>query len=146
MRKDLICKIADGEGCLRSSDMTAEEKETLFAAFGENGMKRMTAYNRFFRDGFRPWELEGLEACVAQYCAATNIPAPEDMARFWSDLSPKEPFKVFMEGRGLSRAVLLKYITIGSLPRWKLKGVRRILEEMAEKEVHHAEEDKGASA
>ncbi|MCF0243437.1 MAG: hypothetical protein HUK06_01590 [Bacteroidaceae bacterium] len=46
---------------LQSSDLSANQKKCLYAVMQKNGATEMFSYTRFFRDGFKEWELRGID-------------------------------------------------------------------------------------
>lgn len=60
MDKDFITKILTPGSSLRSSDLSAEEKKRLYALMREHGATDGFTYNRFFKEGFSQWEIDGI--------------------------------------------------------------------------------------
>ena len=50
-----------------SKDFTAEEKKLVFDHFENFGLTPAPCRNRFFRDGWHQWELDGIIQCLIDY-------------------------------------------------------------------------------
>ena len=67
MTKKLIEKINVPQGVLAPDDLTADEKKQLFALMVRKGASTGFAYTRFFKEGFQPWELDGVTKVKIDY-------------------------------------------------------------------------------
>ena len=67
MTKGIFDKILVPQGILAPSDLTADEKKSLYAEMQDCGASEMFAYTRFFRDGFAQWEIDGILALKVAY-------------------------------------------------------------------------------
>lgn len=138
MEKSYFIKVLNGRGCSTSSDFTVEEKKKLFTFFSGHGMTKSTAYNRFFRDGFKPWEVMGVEKCIQAYCEENSIPVPDDVRTFFQTCGRKESFKLFMDRHGMSRPTVSKRFSEWSFKEWELEGVEKLLDRLLAEEVEDA--------
>lgn len=138
MRKNNFEKILNSTGCSTSADFTAEEKERLFSFFSEYEMKRSTAYNRFFRDGFKPWEIDGVESCVKDYCAAACIEVPEDVSKFFAGFENKASFISYINSKGMSRPAAYSKFTAWQFKKWQIVGIRNLIDRLLAEEVDDA--------
>ncbi len=138
MRKLYFAKILNGRGHSKSSDFSVKEKEKLFSFFEGYGMKRGTVYNRFFRDGFKEWELSGVESCINDYCHSNGIEPPADMRTFFRESERKEMFISYMSKMGMSRPTVRKRFAAWSFKEWELSGVRNLIDRLLAEEVDDA--------
>lgn len=138
MKKLYFTKILNGRGCSTSSDFTAKEKEKLFSFFENYGMKRGTAYNRFFRDGFKKWELFGVDYCIKDCCNINGIDAPSDIKTFFGNNEQKKIFVSYMSKVGMSRPTLYKRFRPFSFKDWEIVGVRALIDRLMAEEVDNA--------
>ena len=67
MNKIILSKITEPQGVLAVSDLTPDEKKTLYAMMQKLGSSENFAYKRFFQDGFSTWEIEGIFPLKAAY-------------------------------------------------------------------------------
>lgn len=138
MKKSYFTKILNGRGCSTSSDFSVKEKEMLFSFFENHGMKRGTAYNRFFRDGFKSWELDGVERCIKDCCMSNEIPLPSDMRSFFRNTDRKELFVSYMGNMGMSRPTVYKRFKNFSFKDWEIVGIRTLIDRLLAEEVENA--------
>ena len=68
MPKKNLIRICTAIGAtLSSSDLSADEKKALYAKMATMGATDSFTYNRFFKEGFSEWELDGIIAIKADY-------------------------------------------------------------------------------
>lgn len=134
MKKLYFTKILNGRGCSTSSDFTVQEKEKLFSFFERFGMKRGTVYNRFFRDGFKPWELTGIESCITDFCILNDMEQPSEIKGFFNSCEPKESFVLYMAEKDMSRSTVFKKFPVWSFKDWQLLGVEALINRLLEEE------------
>lgn len=138
MKKSYFTKIFNGRGRSTSSDFSVKEKEMLFSFFENHGMKRSTAYNRFFRDGFKDWELNGVECCIKDFCISNEIPCPSDMRSFFRTTDRKELFVSYIGNMGMSRSTVYKRFKNFSFKDWEIVGIRTLIDRLLAEEVENA--------
>lgn len=138
MRKLYFAKILNGRGHSISSDFSVKEKETLFRFMQGYGMKRGTAYNRFFRDGFKEWELAGVDHCITDYCRLNGIEVPEDRRTFFRNADRKEQFVSYMNAMGMSRPTVRKRFLLWSFKEWEKLGINSLVDRLLAEEVDDA--------
>lgn len=138
MKKSYFTKILNGRGCSTSSDFSVKEKEMLFSFFENHGMKRGTAYNRFFRDGFKGWELDGVEHCIKEYCMSNGMLLPTDIRNFFRNTDRKELFVSYMGSMGMSRPTVYKRFNNFSFKGWEIVGVRTLVDRLIAEEEDNA--------
>ena len=130
MAKKKYQKLLECRGCSTSSDFSAQDKEKLSSSMGKFGMKRGTAYNRFFRDGFKPWQIRGITGCITDYCQCNNIPCPDNNALFFNELDKKEQFKAYMKDKGMGRVSVGKRFSLWNFDEWELMGIQVLLDKL----------------
>lgn len=108
-----------------ASGLTPEDKKRLFSLMESHGMTHGTAYNRFFRDGFKSWEEEGILNIIKDY-APKYEGSPCD---FWKSLPQKKGFIDKMTEKGMSRKTAFERFKIFNFKEYELKGIKKILEE-----------------
>lgn len=128
-----------------SKDFTAEEKKLVFDHFEQFGLTTATCRNRFFRDGWHQWELDGIIQCLIDY--ADEHPEVQGFAEecrkftlesdvtdiqsiasaYYSAIGVKRHFLDFMEARGFSHTSCVSHFnnTVLFYP-WELHGIKRI--------------------
>ena len=103
MKKQIFENLLKGDGCVTSDDLTADEKKRVYDVMQAAGMTDGTTYNRFFRDGFKEWELTGIRQIVYDYAFANGVAVDEDdFGMFYRRLPLKTPFKGHMNALGMS--------------------------------------------
>lgn len=60
MTKEIINKICSPSAPLTSADLTADEKKLLYQTMTDAGATEGFSYNRFFKEGFSAWEIDGI--------------------------------------------------------------------------------------
>lgn len=108
------------------SGFTAEDKKKLFTLMGAYEMTHGTAYNRFFRDGFRAWEEEGILNIIKDYAPKYKGSPCE----FWKSLPSKKEFVAKMVSKGMSRKTVFNRFKLFNFKKYELKGINKILEEL----------------
>ena len=73
MTKEIVKKITKICTPLRTDDLTAEDKNALYAALEKKGFTLSTFYLRFFQKGFSEWEIEGIDECKRQFLLLPNV-------------------------------------------------------------------------
>lgn len=128
-----------------SSDFSAREKEDLYVALCAKGMTRSTAYNRLFRDGFRAWELRGVDRLIRDYVAERRLPLAylADPTKFYVHLPVKAPFVRYLKERGMSRFTCGTRFRIFNFKPWEREGVASILENYLKKSSGEGGPDDG---
>lgn len=118
-----------------SSSFSAREKEELYTLLCARGMTRGTAYNRLFRDGFRAWELRGVDGLIRDYVAEHRLPLAylANPMKFYVNLPVKAPFVRYMKERGMSRFTCSTRFRIFNFKPWEQEGVASILENYLKK-------------
>ena len=67
MNKEILTKISSPDTALDVTDMTPEEKRSLYAFFEQQGASQGFTYDRFFKEGFSIWELLGINQIKIEY-------------------------------------------------------------------------------
>ena len=60
MTKEIVTKMLTPGSSLSSADLSADEKKRLYALMREHGATDGFTYNRFFKEGFSQWEIDGI--------------------------------------------------------------------------------------
>lgn len=128
-----------------SKDFTAEEKQLVFAQFEPFGLTAPTCRNRFFRDGWRRWEIDGILDSIITY--AETHPEVQGLAEearkftfdspvsdiqtlildFYEALETKRTFVDYMETLGFSHSSSTSHFrNPATFIPWELFGIRRI--------------------
>ena len=66
----ILIKIIDKKKTLVSADMTVEQKKRLYEHMARYGATQGFTYDRFFKEGFRQWEIEGVDAVKRDFLNA----------------------------------------------------------------------------
>lgn len=103
----------------------SESRKKLFRMMGEHGMKQSTCYLRFFRDGFKPWEIKGIEEVIKEFDSSFS----GDLSSFYQELPKKGDFIRIMEDLGMSRGTVIKRFRMFNFKEYELKGINYILKD-----------------
>lgn len=141
-----------------SKDFTADEKQRVFSHFESFGLNPATCRSRFFRDGWRTWELNGIIGCIinaASHDAAlsadleplagivaeaesvtldTPVSDIQDIVyRFYDELDPKVNFINYLGQLGLSDTSARQHLrNPQNFHPWELFGIRKIFDSFME--------------
>lgn len=137
MRKNSFVKILNHRGHSTSADFTPREKKKLFAFFGMYGMTKGTLHNRFFRDGFKEWEIKGVELCIKEYCSKAGVEPPDRMEDFFKTCDRKT-FVSYMSLQGMSRPTVYKRFDAWLFKVWEVKGIENLIDCLLVGEVNDA--------
>lgn len=129
MKKKNFTNLINGRGHSTSADFTPKDKSIIFSTLESYGMNRSTAYNRFFRDGFERWEIEGIENLLKRYCEALGIDNTITCLNenFYISLNNKGKFKAFMSDNGMGLNTVIARFTNYNFKKWELKGIEQII-------------------
>lgn len=131
MNDEVFKKINEPKGHLISSDLSAEDKQALFALMHKYGATNSMTYNRFFRDGFSQWELKGINEILSDFCEEHNLEIPSDKS-LWNAMPNraglKESIYQRMEELGMSRHTTRKRFTSKDWKPWERIGIHRIIQ------------------
>lgn len=130
MKKEMFENLINGRGCATSSLFSAEDKEIIYSIMEKNGMCRSTAYNRFFRDGFKKWELLGATNAIRQFVHLKQLDngVLNNVRTFFPNLENKSEFKAYMNDFGMGINSVATHFTEWSFKKWEEVGVRQIIE------------------
>lgn len=130
MKKEMFENLINSRGCATSSLFSAEDKELIYSIMEKNGMCRSTAYNRFFRDGFKEWELLGVNKAIYQFAHQKQMGSSvlNNPKTFFPNLGNKSDFKSFMNSLGMGLNSVSSHFTDWSFKKWEEAGVRQIIE------------------
>ncbi len=137
MNKNCFSKILSG-GILNVSDLTSDEKKSLFALMEKYGMSVSTAYLRFFDKGFKSWEIMGVSKIKTDFLAPLSI--NEDAAfatsHFYARISTLGwgvQFCKYMKLHGMkSQMTVRSRFKSENFDDWEVKGVASIIDEYIE--------------
>lgn len=90
-----------------------------------------TAYNRFFRDGFSPWELKGILQVMTDYVVSNTLDSSliNDLPSFYKKLSDKTSFKLYMNSLGMGLNTTICRFNGFNFRQWELDGMERVIME-----------------
>lgn len=151
MTKENIEKITTPNGFWNSDDISVEEKKKLADYMEKRGLTTSTFYLRFFKNGFAPWEIMGIDECKRQFLLIPEVSelllnykdeSDEDGDKgylyvlaqsdspgvFYSSLKKANRglclrFFDFMNERGMSMGTVIKRFTFESWRRWEKDGI-----------------------
>lgn len=130
MKKEMFENLINGRGRATSSLFSAEDKEIIYSIMEKNGMCRSTTYNRFFRDGFKEWELLGATKAIYQFVHQKEMDDSvlSNLKMFFPNLENKSEFKTYMNDLGMGVNSVATHFTEWSFKKWEEVGVRQIIE------------------
>lgn len=141
----ILHKITSGDR-LSASDLTPQKKEELFLLMKKYGASRAFSYDRFFKEGFRLWELIGIDFIKDQFFLYTNHIDLFDYQNFlrlgdnaqdgwfYTSIGNEWGFKSLLKGV-MCQLGMLSEVTIAnrfSLDNWKDYERRGIVSVLAE--------------
>lgn len=131
MQKEMFDNLLNSRGCATSTAFSAKEKDYMYMIMEQHEMSRGTAYNRLFRDGFKEWEVLGIEKVMMMYAETNDIPNSvfNDTKKFFANLETKVTFKNYMNGLGMGINTVTSHFTEGSFKKWEMIGIRQIVEQ-----------------
>lgn len=101
------------------------EKDALSIILRNKGMSYSTYFYRFTRDGFKPWEYEGIITIIHQF----NPEYDGKPSLFWDSLIKKKPFFEYMESKGMSRGTAYTRFRDFNFKDFELVGIKKIMED-----------------
>lgn len=129
-----------------SKDFSADEKKEMFDYFERFALQAATCRNRFFRDGWHPWELRGILGCISDYARQNAAVAgfvaeaekydPSDpiepicelIQEFYDALEMKSEFCAYMEGMGMSRTTTISHFNNPTqFAKWEVFGMCQLV-------------------
>lgn len=151
MTKETILKVLTPGCSLSASDMTPQEKQSLYDMMVAEGATQSFAYDRFFKEGFQQWEIEGTDSLKRQYVAEmerdgadcghfTSMSDDDQMChghfwRFLGIIRHRTRFAQFMADRGMKSAVTVaKRFGSDDWKPFERRGIRAVLTEFVESE------------
>ena len=143
MNIEVLTKAMKPKGIFLSSDLSIDEKKTLYGLMQMYGASTALAYDRFFKEGFDEWELEGIDTIVQTFCKDNGIPYQIDKPLFDMidvRLGLKEPLYHQMEAMGMCRNTVRKRFSQNDWKQWERMGIKKILYEY-ERLFHEKEEE-----
>lgn len=131
MQKQIFENLLNGSGCATSTDFLPEDKKRIFNVMSSKGMSDGTAYNRFFRDGFSPWELKGILQVMTDYVVSNALDSSliNDLPSFYKKLSDKTSFKLYMNSLGMGMNTTICRFNGFNFRQWELDGMKRVIME-----------------
>lgn len=69
----ILEKIARPKSHLRKDDLTPAQKKSLWGVMLRHQASQGFSYDRFFKEGFREWELLGIDNIKAQFLREHNV-------------------------------------------------------------------------
>ena len=147
MNIKVITKVMTPKGIFLSSDLTIDEKKVLYGLMQMYGAGQALAYDRFFKEGFDEWELQGIDAIVQDFCRENGITYQSDKSLFEmidGQVGLKEPLYQKMEPMGMCRNTVRKRFTQNDWKPWERMGIKKIMDEY-EKLFHEKKESAEAA-
>lgn len=150
MTKDVLEKILTPGGVLAATDLTATEKAAFYGHLIGQGMTGSTAYNRLFKEGFQPWELDGIDRLRTAYLDQMECDGGGDVTAwrsltdderagrgaFWNFLGAvkhRTRFSQFMADAGMRSAVTVaKRFGSDDWKPWEQRGIKAVLSEFGQ--------------
>ena len=157
MNRETFDKMFKNGCALNVGDLSVEEKSHLYNLLKRHGASLGFSYARFFRDGFREWELQGIDMIKSDFLKkhekeiVINLPVKRregeddsDVTIFDLDYSKpgafynvlglakglKKSFSLMMQEKGMSsNATILKRFSTDDWRPFEQIGIRAIIEE-----------------
>ena len=85
----IIDKLTPPGSHLKSEDLTPTQKEQLYEVMRRHEASQGFAYDRFFKEGFKPWEIQGIDGVKRDFLALnaeTIWPDPQDRPQSADDV------------------------------------------------------------
>jgi hypothetical protein len=140
---------------LSSKDLEPEEKQQLYALMKRYGASQAFSYDRFFKEGFRVWELLGIDwiqtrflreeglTNEADYLAVMQLQKQVPVDWFWSLLSQHDGMKARFK-RKMAQLGMISDVTVinrFSSSNWKpfeRIGVWSIIDQITDTNLRHS--------
>ena len=131
MQKEMFDNLLNSRGCATSTAFSAREKDYMYMIMEQHEMSKGTAYNRLFRDGFKEWEILGIEKVMMMYAETNNIPDSifDNTRKYFDNLERKVDFKNYMNGLGMGVNTVTSHFSECSFKKWEMVGIRQIVEQ-----------------
>lgn len=151
MNAQIFKKVLEGHDFLTASELTPKEKEILYDEMIKNGSTRAFAYDRFFKEGFKEWELKGIMMIKAEFFEKYRyeldpITKPEKVwhvivnpGEFYQFIGKvrglKNKFKAYMKELGMCEATVIKRFghEEDQWKRYEIVGVRAVIKTLTDK-------------
>lgn len=146
----IIEKITKPKSHLECSDLTPSQKKLLYEVVASYGAVPGFSYNRFFKEGFREWELLGIERVKRDFLKthydeiyspaevdADILPSPDELVTgkgiFYRALGMKQGMKTafadYMNELGMGRNAVLQKFTADDWAEWERIGMTTVMQE-----------------
>lgn len=156
MNAQIFKKVLEGHEFLTASELTPQEKEILYDEMIKNGSTRAFAYDRFFKEGFKEWELKGIfnikiefmENNLSEIFKSTEIDNVIETKSYYEYIHPgdfykligkvrglKNKFKAYMKELGMCEATVIKRFghDDDQWKRYEIVGVRAVIKTLTDK-------------
>lgn len=155
-RKDFE-KVLVPYGAMAVADLTAEEKRQLYALMVRKGASEAFGYDRFFKEGFAQWEIDGIWQCKIDYLhhlhtdekleldikgdnlvhytadgteRTFDLKQAGDFWRFLGDIRKRIHFGDYMSRLGMkSQTTVSKRFAVDDWKEYELTGIRQVTDE-----------------
>lgn len=132
-------KIFNPKCILNPNDLSADEKKQVYNLLGMNGASMAFAYERLFKEGFKEWELVGIDQIKKDYLSEMCLHlSSEDMnipGKFYETLNSHRGLKSLfcrrMQDMGMtSQITVIRRFTQDNWKSYERRGIRAILSEL----------------
>lgn len=122
-------KLLEGGIIADVAELSSDEKRLIYDTMREYGMSDGTTWNRFYRDGFKPWELRGVRNIMAEFVKEQRLdPALLlEPKLFIGQLPVKRQFHKKMESYGMCATTTDYRFKGWNFKPWEEAGIRRIV-------------------
>ena len=137
MTKDLFAKLLTSKGVLQATDLTVSEKKDLCSFLQRYGISQALYYDRFFKEGFYEWEIEGINHIKSFFmdeCLSDEKGNITESGKFYELIGNrrglKSQFTKLMYDKGMrSEVTVRKRFASDDWKPWELMGICAIIEE-----------------
>lgn len=139
--QEKILKILNENGHLVSEDLTVDEKQKLNEVMVKNGATRGYSYHRFYKDGYKEWEMAGIDDLKKAFCEElsidgyTNLEYDNDRKGSFMEMLLRNRvfgrFADWMAERGmLSHMTVRKRFRLDDWRKFERIGIKKVLAEL----------------
>ena len=129
MTNQLIKKITLPKSHLKATDLTPEEKIKLYSLMSKYGASMSFSYDRFFKEGFDAWEIEGINNVLRRFCEEHHIAVVQTFDELPVGNGIRMALYEEMNRIGMCKAVTKRRFTANNWKPFERVGIQQIFTE-----------------
>ena len=132
MTNQLIKKITLPKSHLKATDLTPEEKVKLYTMMSKYGASMSFSYDRYFKEGFDAWEIEGIDNILRRFCEEHGIAEVKTFDELPAGDGIRMALYEEMNSKGMCNAVTRRRFKANDWKPFERVGVQAIFTQFVE--------------